>query len=343
MIKAVFLTFTAIILFSTYACSEENSVWKTYKDHFISEDGRVIDYYQNESSHSEGQSYGMILALIHDDKKLFDKILEWTNNNLNVREDNLLAWKWGKRQNGVWDVVDYNNATDGDVLFAYALLLAQEKWQDETYKTIAIAIIKEIRVKLSHNLQQDSFLLPGYYGFIKADGTVVNPAYFVFPAYNLFSKVDDKQFWEKIYNNSYSILHKNLFSTLKLPADWMILNESNSKVFTERSNNFGYEAIRVPLYISMDNKKNFPEGINKILNMYKKLNYIPLSVDLVNDSFSLKSAPAGFYAVFALAAKSIGDLGLSEKLFAKSREKLIDEKNDYYSYTLYLISKGTIK
>ena len=331
-----------LISFSNSACSQENSIWKTYKDHFISEDGRVIDYYQDQVSHSEGQSYGMILAVEHNDKELFNKILDWTNNNLNVREDNFLAWKWGKRQNGKWDVVDYNNATDGDVLFAYALLLAHQKWGDDSYKASALKIIKEVRGKLTYNWQGNSFLLPGYYGFIKPGGAVINPAYFIYPAYRLFSEVDDKDFWDKIYKDSYRVLNKASFSTLNLPPDWMILKDSGISVFSDRSKNFGYEAIRVPLYISMDKKTDFPQGIKEILKMYEKIGYIPLSVNLIDDSFSLKTAPGGFYAVFSLAAKAIGEQAVSDKLINEAKEKLINEKDDYYSYTLYLLAEATI-
>ena len=49
--------------------------WEHYKKTFISNDGRVIDYYQEQCSHSEGQGYGMLLAVRHNDKETFSQDL----------------------------------------------------------------------------------------------------------------------------------------------------------------------------------------------------------------------------------------------------------------------------
>ncbi len=332
--------FLLIVLASSYGYSLEQSDWEQYKDHFISKDGRIIDYYQNQASHSEGQGYGMLLALMHDDKVLFDQVWMWTKDNLNVRADGLLAWLWGERPDEKWAVVDYNNATDGDILIAFALIEAEKKWGEQEYKVEALKIIEGIRKELSFNWQGRTLLLPAYYGFKKDGGFVINPAYFILPAFRTFAEVDEKPFWDKVYKDCYSILYEVSFSTLHLPADWVLLNKAGSSVYSERSENFGYEAVRVPLYMSFEDNPKFPAGIKEFLNTYNKIGYIPLWVNLINDSISLKPAPAGFYAVYAKVAKIMGEEALSDKLFEEARSKLKEEKNDYYSFTLYLLAKG---
>lgn len=313
-------------------------LWEEYKSNFITKDGRVKDYSQNQISHSEGQGYGMRLAVIYNDKATFEKLWYWTKSNLKLRLDNLFAWQWGKRPNGEWNVVDYNNATDGDILIAYALLKADERWHDNNYKNEALKIIGDIRKNLAINWQDRTFLLPSYYGFVKENGFVLNPSYLIFPAFRYFAQEDDKSFWEKIYKDSLYLIGQACFGKLCLPSDWVILTDSRIAVFTERNSIFGNEAVRVLLYLSSEKPPQFPKGVEKILDMYKRIGYFPLWVDLEKDSFSLQPSPAGYYAIYALAAKRLGDNVLSKKLFNEAREKLSSEKNDYYSFSLYLLA-----
>jgi endo-1,4-beta-D-glucanase Y len=66
------------------AYGQDNALWEQYKTNFISHDGRVVDYYQGLISHSEGQGYGMSLCVKYGDRPTFEKIWQWTKNNLQV-------------------------------------------------------------------------------------------------------------------------------------------------------------------------------------------------------------------------------------------------------------------
>ncbi len=328
------------VLFYSLAYGEDVSLWEKYKSTFISKDGRVIDYYQSQVSHSESQGYGMNLSVMYNDRAAFDSLWQWTKNNLKVRSDNLFAWQWGKRSNEQWGVIDYNNATDGDILIAYALLKASNKWHENNYKNEALKIIEDIKDKLSVNRDGYTFLLPSYYGFIKDGGLILNPSYLIFPAYRHFAQEHDRPFWEKIYKDSMYLLAKNCFGRLCLPADWIVLTDKRISIFTEKSALFGSEAIRVFLYLSSEKSPRFPRGVEKILDIYNTLGYIPLWVNLEQDSFSLEHAMAGYYAVYAFAAKRLGDEALSKRLFKEAQEKLKKEKNSYYSFSLYLLTNS---
>ena len=84
----------------------------------------MVDTANGGVSHSEGQGYGMLLAQSYGDRQQFDQLWAWTKRgNLQIRKDRLLAWRW--RPSGSGDagaVDDMNNASDGDVLVAWALL-----------------------------------------------------------------------------------------------------------------------------------------------------------------------------------------------------------------------------
>jgi len=124
-----------------------------------------------------------------------------------------------------------------------------------------------------------------------------------------------------------------------MPADWVMLDGKDVSICYERKPYFGYEAIRVFLYLSWEENPQFPEGLEKMLDIYNKLGFIPLWVDLANDSISLQNSPPGFYAVFARAAERIGEKMLSKKLFKEAGERLMYDKKDYYSFCLYLLAE----
>ena len=103
------------------AASVSPEAWSAYKGAFLDPGGRVIDTGNGNISHSEGQGYGMWLAVLADNLSDFELIWSFTRTELLVRDDGLSAWKWDPRTRP--HVTDINNATDGDILIAYALAL----------------------------------------------------------------------------------------------------------------------------------------------------------------------------------------------------------------------------
>jgi endoglucanase len=317
----------------------DERLWEQYKSAFIQRDGRIIDKRQAQISHSEGQGYGLLCSVLYDDRATFHRVWQWTKDNLQSRKDNLFVWAWGKRHDGQWGVIDYNNATDGDLLIAYALLRASAKWSEIGYKTEGLKIIEDIRTSLSINWEKRTFLLPGYYGFNRGDGGVVlNPSYAIWPAYRAFAEIDEKTFWEKVYEDGLFLLEAGVFGKLKLPPDWVIVRKTGIAIFEEKGSLFGYEAIRTLLYLAWEKNPRFPEGLRAVLKLYEQLGYIPLYADLAKDTISLEEAPAGFYAVYARAADRSGHKVVSRQLFQKAVEKVAAETDDYYSMSLLLLA-----
>ena len=98
-----------------------DQLWPTYRDRFVQADGRVVDTGNGDISHSEGQGWGMLLAGAAGDWDAFDRIWNWTDANLRWSGAPLYAWKWDPKTG---EVVDPNNASDGDILIAWALARA---------------------------------------------------------------------------------------------------------------------------------------------------------------------------------------------------------------------------
>jgi endo-1,4-beta-D-glucanase Y len=91
----------------------------------VTAEGRVVDNANGGISHSEGQGYAMLIAERLDDRPTFETIWRWTQSNLLVRGDGLAAWRWSPETP---HVADHNNATDGDLLIAWALAQASDRW-----------------------------------------------------------------------------------------------------------------------------------------------------------------------------------------------------------------------
>jgi endo-1,4-beta-D-glucanase Y len=342
--KALFI-FAGLLLWPWPAQGQSVSDWETYRKDFISPDGRLIDFAQNRASHSEGQGYGMLLAAIQGDASTFSSLGKWTRDNLQVRKGDFLhAWKWGRRPNGLWTVEDYNNATDGDILIAWALLRAAKKWNREEYRREAREVLGSIRKHLLVERQNHLYVLPGYFGFAqKEESIVVNPSYLVLPAFKEFAEVEEPAIWRQVHQDSLDLLEKTKFGRLKLPADWVRLNHGTVSVLEERSRFFGYEAIRILLHLVWDGHLSILPGCRAILDVYKKLGYVPLKFDLLLNNISLEEAPAGYYALYSRVAREIGEGELGRSLWNRAQEKIRGEKEDYYSRTLYLLAQGTWK
>ncbi|MDH4226925.1 MAG: glycosyl hydrolase family 8 [Deltaproteobacteria bacterium] len=330
----------ALLIAAVPNASAKESRWERYKNGFITVDGRTIDYGQGHISHSEGQGYAMFLAVANNDKKTFETLWKWTQDNLMVREDNLFAWEWGRREDGTWSVIDKNNATDGDIMIAYALIRASAKWKTPEYLDSAKKIIADIRKLLVYERHGRTFLLPSVFGFVKDGSVMLNPSYAILPAYRAFSKVDNKKFWEKVFKDSRVIMREICFGSMCLPADWVETKNGSMGAAFDRSVFFGADAVRVILYAAAADVSAMPEGADKMLRFYSNNGYIPLSVDLKNDFLSLTPAPGGYYAVYALAALKKGDGTLYLKLKKEADKKLEAEKDDYYSLSLHLLAEA---
>lgn len=69
-----------LLALSTQAVSA--NAWDDYKAKYLSDEGAVIDTGNNNMTHSEGQSYGLMFAVAYNDRDSFDKILNWSYANL---------------------------------------------------------------------------------------------------------------------------------------------------------------------------------------------------------------------------------------------------------------------
>jgi len=345
MFKIIILTTFSLIFLSGSSYGKEVKqiqYWESYKKQFLQKDGRIIDYHQKSISHSEGQGYGLLLALDFNDEISFKSIWLWTKNNLQRSDDNLFSWSWGKDENNNWQVLDPNNATDGDVLIAYALMLAAKKWSEKTYHLEALDITQSIVDKLQITVNKKIFLLPGEYGFTDKKHVRLNPSYQILSAYDLFSTHSNHKTWIKIKQDANWLIQQSFNEATNLPADWLWF-DLQSGALIKRSPQFGYEAIRIYLYQFWEKKRTIYWSPQTMFEFFEKNDFIYSQFEFSNANKQYPySALSGIYQIYALQAKQMGRIKLANKLHEKALEKLLQGKQEYYGYSLFLLAGMTI-
>ncbi|MGK6314128.1 glycosyl hydrolase family 8 [Neorhizobium sp. DT-125] len=239
--------------FSAAAAAQEPYVsaefWSAYKAKFLNESGRIVDNANGDISHSEGQGYGLLLAFLADKPADFEQIWSFTRTELLIRDDGLAVWKWDPAATP--HVTDSNNATDGDILIAYALALAGSSWRRLDYVEAAARIANSLLSNTIVEAGGRTVLLPAVKGFgagEREDAPVVNPSYWIFealPVMNLLAPSDE---WTKLSNDGLALLQTLQFGPRKLPAEWVSLAQQ-PKPAAGFTREFGYNALRIPLYL----------------------------------------------------------------------------------------------
>lgn len=236
----------------------DSQAWRGYKRHFISEQGRIIDTANGQISHSEGQGYGMLLAVASGDHETFRRIWLWTRAELMLRTDALLAWRW--QPNSRVAVTDLNNATDGDLLIAWALEEAGETWPNEGYRQDARRIATDIgRRAVLWKAKGGPLLLPGAVGFSAAErksGPIVNLSYWVFPAFPRLATVAPEFEWARLESAGLDLVRLARFGATRLPTEWIAMGGGTPEPAPDVAPNFSYNAIRIPLYLALAGDMN---------------------------------------------------------------------------------------
>jgi endoglucanase len=309
------------------------AVWQAYKARFVTESGRVVDTGNNLISHSEGQGYGMLLAVAANDRATFDRIWGWTRANLMVRDDQLIAWRWEPEKRPA--VADMNNASDGDILVSWALAEAGDFWNDMSYRTSGRRIAVELARKLVlFKTKLGAILLPAVSGFHaddRADGPIVNLSYYVFPAFARLKLVAPEVDWPGLTRTGLDLLDATRTTPETLPPDWMSLKNWAVKPADGFPAHFSYNAVRVPLYMAWAGIGE-REQYEPFMALVKRTRGALAIVDVANGVEIGKFGDAGVGAIGALTACVVEGSKAPSQLF------MLTPTDNYYPATLQIMS-----
>jgi endoglucanase len=308
-------------------------IWQAYKARFVTEQGRVVDTGNDLISHSEGQGYGMLLAVAANDRPTFERIWGWTRANLMVRDDALLAWRWepGRRP----AVADMNDASDGDILVAWALAEAGDFWNDMSYRVAGRRIaVETARKVVMFKTKMGAILLPAVSGFHetdRADGPIVNLSYYVFPAFARLKLVAPEVDWPGLMQTGLDLLDATRTAPETLPPDWLSLKDWRAKPANGFPAQFSYNAVRVPLYMAWAGIGE-REQYEPFMALVRKTRGALAIVDVTNGAELGKFGDAGVGAIGALTACAAEGAKAPAQIFT------LAPSDNYYPATLQMLS-----
>jgi len=321
MLRVLIKVFGALMIIFSQGIWAAEPDWTLFKNEFLTSDGRVIDKANANISHTEGQGMAMLMAIHSNDQAAFDRIWNWSKTHLHIRDDKLFSWSWSEATG----VKDINNASDGDLFIAWALVRAYKKWGNSDYLNSALEISQAIRSQLLRETARGTVILPGVDGFEKNDGYIVNLSYWVFPAFDELNSIDPSPQWLNLKNTGIQLIQEARFGKWGLPPDWLLLSNTLSPAINNR---FGYDAVRIPLYLIWG-KVATNELLAPFQNFwgnYQSPEFLPSWTDLKSNEIGNYNASIGFHNIAALT-----------KIFPNVQALEIQTQgtqNSYYSYML---------
>lgn len=326
--------------------------WQSYRARFISGDGRVIDHgTESDITTSEGQAYSLFFSLVANDRAAFDLLLKWTTNNLAKGDlgNTIPAWKWGKRSDNSWGVMDPNSSTDADLWMAYSLAEAGRLWHDPAYSAIASNLAARILSEESASLDKlGRVLLPGRVGFRKPNGVVrLNPSYYPVQVMRRMASLYPRTQWDQIAMTSISTLIKT--SENGFSPDWIVYDKhSGFQPDSEKKAQGSYDAIRVYLWAGML-AENEPARAVLLKKFDPMIQYVvqhgapPLEVNTIKPT-ATGTGPVGFSAAL-LPMLAIHDQKpiLEQQRLRVVNSQLFERWDNYYDQVLTLFGAGWLE
>jgi endoglucanase len=313
--------------------------WRAYKLKFVSEAGRVVDTANGMISHSEGQGYGLLLAVAAGDRSTFERIWGWTRANLAVRNDALLAWRWEPDHRPA--VADMNDAADGDILVAWALAEVAEAWSEPAYRVASRRIAVEVGRRLVlWKSSNGPTLLPAVAGFAaedRPDGPIVNLSYYIFPAFARLGLVAPEFDWEGLSQSGLRLIEASRFGEPKLPVEWISLSGGSPHAADGFAADFAYNSIRIPLYLAWGGMGR-REHYEPFLAAWSKQGAQNLAtLDVASGRSVEKLDETGYGAIPALTSCATAGTPWPANL------KSLRTADNYYATTLQLLSLVAVR
>ena len=334
--RLIFALFLGWAILAVTGCKEtrESSAfeknWQRYAQQFY-QNGRIVDTGNDNVSHSEGQGYGMLFAAQAGDRERFDAIWQWTKKTLQ-RDDYLFSWRYRPcpLKNAAC-IDDTNNASDGDILIAWALLRAIQQWEREQYRTQALQIINSIEQKLVVEAHGYTVLLPAQQGFTQSLDVQLNLSYWIFPAFTDFYTTTGKPVWKALNTSGHQLLGRVAAKKPGLPGDWMWLSKQKLTVKNAINQQYGFNACRIPLHLIWQKPIKTPL-LQPYLEFWQQHKIVPATLNLQTGEPAEYRWSNGMQAI-AQAVR----FKLDKR--SEAPTAIIAETDDYFSASLIMLSQ----
>jgi endoglucanase len=308
--------------------------WEAFKERYVAPDGRVVDTGNRRISHSEGQGWGLLFAVTFDDRACFDRMLDWTSHALRRPHDSLHIWRFDPSARD--PVHDHNNAADGDLFIAAALVRSGRRWNRPDHLRAAAVLAQDMLDLLVRPWGQRTILLPGADGFTSATSLVINPSYYAFPALDDIAQFLPSERWDALRRDGLALIGEGRFGRWMLPPDWLAISRENGSLAPAPAwpPRYSYDAVRVPLYLTWS--RSLSPVLQQAFTTFWSSNsspFMPAWADLETGALSPYPAPPGMVAISLVAGATAATADLPAGFPS------IASAPDYYSAALILLSR----
>lgn len=301
---------------SVYENADQTSVY--YLD---GDKGYILDTGSNDVR-TEGMSYGMMISLQLDKPEVFDRLWKWSKEHMAYDAgspwDGYFCWQCSPDGTKIGG----SNASDGELYYVTALLLAGEKWNKPEYTAEANEILRKIMSKDGSkgvfNLFDESTKLitfvPDSVGHGFTDPSYMLPAFLDFWAEKAASNND---FWKEAAGAARDHLVKSAHPETGLHPDYSNYDATAYAwpMAGYDTSIYMYDAIRCAMNIGMDSyltgKDTARQGevMERLLDFFKKdgCSHAHFSLDGSNAFDEYTCGMAGSNAVGALALANSED------------------------------------
>lgn len=280
-----------------------DQIGQDFLDDYVDDDGRVVRRDQGDDTVSEGQAYGMLVAVAVGDESRFGDIWSWTKRHL-VREDGLLAWQW---KDGA--VTDDMPASDADVDAARALVLAGAAFDDTTYTTEGVDLGTDVLDEMTASTDVGRILLPGPWAMGSGPWSY-NPSYASPATFAQLGEASGDPRWAELEAGSRAVT-TNILASTALPSDWAQVSQDGSVVPLPSADGssgtvkYSYDAGRLALRYAESCQPDDVALAASMAPVLQRYDELPMQLDLGGQSVGEDRSPLA-YAARAAAEASAG-------------------------------------
>jgi endoglucanase len=302
-----------------------------FLDRYVERDGRVVRRDQGGDTVSEGQAYGMLIAVATGSKGQFEDIWNWSKANL-LQSDGLMAWQWKDGK-----VVDRQPATDADLDAARALALAATRFNDPGLADDARNLARAIADRdVFYPADGAPVLMAGPWA---TQGQLfVNPSYHSPRTEQLLSTLTTDTRWASMETRQRALID-SLIGTGKnvlLPPDWALLDPSGSiqpSGAPQKSGDpqYSYDAFRMPVRLAESCNPADREQAARLWPLLGKSKTTKSAVTFSLQGEVKNPSPTAEGSVAAAAvAHARGDEKSAAQLL-KNADQIVEENDTYYA------------
>lgn len=256
-----------------------------------------------DSTVSEGVAYGMVIAVLFDDRELFDGL--WGYALAHMNGNGLMCWYVSPEGKDLGS----GGASDSDEDMAWALEMAHRQWgggprwatssdaRGDSYRGYALRQMERIwTFEVDHGRWADMFL-PGdeWRG-----RDVFNPSYFAPSEYRLFAEVSGEKGFLRVVDKGYAIIEACLCEARGnapnglVPA-WCDSSGNPVEAFPGAETNYQTDSARLPFRVGLDWALHGDERARAYLSRTSAFFAGPradgIGADAIGDGYDLDGTP----------------------------------------------------